>query len=56
MINEARGTEAGSQQTYRMEVLKPLAVGHVGLSAGNILYVLRVASLKTSLNTLVSPI
>ena len=40
--NEARRTEAGTQQTHRMEVLKPLAVRHVGLSAGNILYVLRV--------------
>ncbi len=40
--NGARRTEAGTQQTHRMEVLKPLAVGHVGLSAGNILYVLRV--------------
>ena len=40
--NEARGTEASSQQTHRVEVLKPLAVGHVGLPAGNILYVLRV--------------
>src|SRR6266446_6100192 len=39
--NEARRTEAGSQQTHRMEVLKPLAVGHVGLPAGNILYVSR---------------
>src|SRR6266404_7873199 len=40
--NEARRTEAGSQQPHRMKVLKPLAVGHVGLPAGNILYVLRV--------------
>src|SRR5712664_413180 len=40
--NEARRTEAGTQQTHRMEVLKPLAVRHVGLSAGNIFYVLRV--------------
>jgi len=37
-----RRTEAGSQQTHRMEVLKPLAVGNVGLPAGNILYVLRI--------------
>jgi hypothetical protein len=40
--DEARGTEAGSQQTHRMKVLKPLAVGHVRLPAGNILYVLRI--------------
>jgi len=40
--DEARRTEAGSQQTHRMEVLKPLAVGDLGLPAGNILYVLRV--------------
>jgi hypothetical protein len=40
--DEASRTEAGPQQTHRMEVLKPLAVGHIGLPAGNILYVLRV--------------
>src|ERR1700676_3383101 len=38
--NEARRTEAGPQQTHRMEVLKPLAVGYVRFPAGNILYLL----------------
>ena len=40
--DEARRTETGTQQTHGMEVLKPLAVGHVGLPAGNILYVVRI--------------
>ena len=40
--NESRRTEAGTQQSYRMEVLKPLAIGNVGLPAWNILHMLRV--------------
>jgi hypothetical protein len=40
--DEPRRTETGTQQTHRMEVLKPLAVGDVGFPAGNILYVLRI--------------
>jgi hypothetical protein len=32
--NGASRTEASSQQTHRMEVLKPLAIGHVGLLPG----------------------
>jgi hypothetical protein len=35
-----RRTETGTQQSHRMEVLKPLAVGYVGFPAGNILYML----------------
>src|SRR5664280_607587 len=40
--DEARRTETGTQQTHRMEVLKPLAVGYIDFPAGNILYVLRI--------------
>ena len=40
--DEAGRTETGTQQTHRMEVLKPLAIGYVGFPAGNILYVLRI--------------
>src|ERR1022692_4420833 len=40
--DEARRTKTGTQQTHRMKVLKPLAVGYIGFPAGNILYVLRI--------------
>jgi hypothetical protein len=40
--NESGRPKTGTQQSHRMEVLKPLAIGNVGLPAGNILHVLRI--------------
>src|SRR5580700_993716 len=39
---ESRRAKAGTQQTDRMQILKPLAIGNVCLPARHVLHVLRV--------------
>ena len=36
------GPEAGPQQTYRVQILQPLAVAHVGLASRHVLHMPRV--------------
>src|SRR5258707_391302 len=40
--NHSWGTKAGSQQAYGVEILNPLAIGDVALSAWNVLEVMCV--------------